>query len=143
MTLELHFNHCDSGYKRRLYQCLQREDLLPHLRTLVLTDELDDDSYLLFLTILCARHMLAYIELSIRSTTSHIDVAFPTADTLAGFQALVDEGREIRITTPNHLRTRHIQDPDAVGNLGVYFNLGSNLVLTFFQQGSISKNLPR
>ncbi|KAJ7112652.1 hypothetical protein C8R44DRAFT_882415 [Mycena epipterygia] len=93
---------------------LQREDVLSHLWTLLITDELHDDTYMVVLTIL-AHHMLAYAELKVHSTASHTDMGLPTT------KALGAEDREIRVTALTYVWPRRIQDPDMVGNLGAFF----------------------
>ncbi|KAJ6552915.1 hypothetical protein B0H19DRAFT_155713 [Mycena capillaripes] len=85
-----------------LYHVLQRRDLVPDLRTLMITD-ITETAYPAFLTVLRARPALAHAELHVRPR--HADkrarVELPRGEVRADFEALVQGGLSLRITTSN------------------------------------------
>ncbi|KAJ7112503.1 hypothetical protein C8R44DRAFT_856198 [Mycena epipterygia] len=95
---------------------LQRADLLPHLRTLIITAFLDERTYSAFLVVLRARRGLLHAELHVRPMPGEERLAPPADDILVGFAELVAQGLAISVIAPKHGWARYIQDPEAVGD---------------------------
>ncbi|KAJ7615602.1 hypothetical protein DFH06DRAFT_1483950 [Mycena polygramma] len=100
------------GPRMRRYGVLQRTILVPHLRTLVITDVTPTD-YAPFLAILRARPALIHAELNIRPSAIFRPVELPPGEVRAGLESLARGGLKVRITTPRS----DDADLDAVGDL--------------------------
>ncbi|KAJ6566243.1 hypothetical protein B0H19DRAFT_1257498 [Mycena capillaripes] len=116
-TLELLFSNSRANTAR--YAILQDPALVPHLRTLIITDVADAPDFAPFLAVLHARPALAHAELHVRPRhTSPLNL--PQGEVRAGFEALLQGGLSVRLTTPNSAwpqRPWGETDPDAVGDL--------------------------
>ncbi|KAJ7138396.1 hypothetical protein C8R44DRAFT_976121 [Mycena epipterygia] len=101
------------------YQFLLSATLLPHLRTLIITDTLRVGTYAPFLAMLRARPALVHAELHLRPRHWELSrrLAPPGHDIVAGFEALVAEGLNIRVTTPTYVWPCDSRDDDAPENL--------------------------
>ncbi|KAJ6477822.1 hypothetical protein C8R47DRAFT_1139563 [Mycena vitilis] len=107
-----------------IYTLLQETRYLPHMHTLIVTDEANApaDAYTSFLAVLCARPTLLHAELHIRPRHAHerVRVELPRGEVLSAFQSFVRGGLSLRITTPRGawpLPAWGDTDPDAVDNL--------------------------
>ncbi|KAJ6583500.1 hypothetical protein DFH09DRAFT_1360132 [Mycena vulgaris] len=131
-TLELLFS--DHYYKPYgdSYQLLQRANLLPQLRTLIITDEtLHPGTYTAFLAVLHARSGLTRAGLHIRPSEPDEHVALPDPEILLQCEDLADRGIVIRFTTPTYTWPRGLHEDDAVGDLE-WDIFGSNMTRSHF-----------
>ncbi|KAJ7112481.1 hypothetical protein C8R44DRAFT_882251 [Mycena epipterygia] len=115
-TLEL-LLHGGGATQSGAIDLLQRADLLPHLRTLIITTSLVEGTYPAFLAVLRARRVLVHAELHVRPMPGDERVAPLADDILAGFAELVAQGRTISVTAPKYGWPIYIRDPEAVGDL--------------------------
>ncbi|KAJ6566281.1 hypothetical protein B0H19DRAFT_1257534 [Mycena capillaripes] len=130
-TLELLFSN--SCANTAGYAIMQRPALVPHLRTLIITDVADAPDFAPFLAVLRARPTLVHAELHVRPRhTSPLDL--PLGEVRAGLEALLHGGLRVRVTTPNSAWPQTSwgeTDPDAVGNLD-YDVFGSHKTQPYF-----------
>ncbi|KAJ7465333.1 hypothetical protein B0H11DRAFT_63294 [Mycena galericulata] len=126
ITLDLSFPNERAGPTR--YAFLERADLLPRLRRLVITDLLHRDMSAPFLAVVRARPALTHAELHLRSRHAHLHFSPPARDILRELEALVARGTNIRITAPNFAWPLYSRDEDVAGILDFHvFTLRSCL----------------
>ncbi|KAJ7446311.1 hypothetical protein FB451DRAFT_1537719 [Mycena latifolia] len=116
-TLELFLPDARARVIDARYQFLQPR-VLPHLRTLKITDDLHRATYAPFLAVLRVQPALTRAELHMRSRHANVRwrMGLPHRELLAEFEALAVQGLRIRITTPSSVwpRSVHADDDDAL-----------------------------
>ncbi|KAJ7493035.1 hypothetical protein B0H11DRAFT_2277586 [Mycena galericulata] len=114
-TLDLSFP--DERASSPRYAFLERADLLPRLRRLVITDLLHRDMSAQFLAVVRTRPALTHAELHLRPRHAHLHFSPPAHDILRELEALVARGTKIRITAPSYAWPLYSRDDDVAGIL--------------------------
>ncbi|KAJ7096940.1 hypothetical protein C8R44DRAFT_683678 [Mycena epipterygia] len=104
------------GASHARYQILERADLLPQLRTIIITDAAQEPAYASFLSLLCAKPTVTHAELHMRPARA--DRMVPLGgNLLPKFEALASQGLSIRVTTPKSVWPPDIHEAEPVGDL--------------------------
>ncbi|KAF7354347.1 hypothetical protein MVEN_01123200 [Mycena venus] len=103
------------------YRLLQRSNVLPQLRVLIITDLARTPVYEPFIVLLQARPALVHAELHMRSWDAFVrrNMPPPPAHVEEELAALVDRGMTVRMTTQTYAWPWNAEDGDPVGDLDV------------------------